>query len=106
MSLGRKPGNERRREAIADPELWKWFKGERLEVMPASPANRRRVLEHVVGRFEEGREYAEGEVNVILSAVHSDFATLRRYLVDGGILRRDGGRYRRVSSAGTNSARR
>jgi hypothetical protein len=87
------PGNVRRREA--DPELWKWFRADgRLERMPAAPTDRRRVLERIAERFERGREYEEREVNVMLSQVESDFATLRRYLIDERILEREKGRYR------------
>ncbi|MGH2377161.1 MAG: DUF2087 domain-containing protein [Candidatus Limnocylindria bacterium] len=87
------PGNVRRREA--DPELWKWFRADgRLERVPAAPADRRRVLERIAERFERGREYAEGEVNVLLTQVDADFATLRRYLIDERILDRSRGRYR------------
>lgn len=87
------PGNVRRREA--DPTLWKWFRADgRLERMPAAPADRRRVLERIAERFERGRDYAEGEVNVLLSPVDPDFAMLRRYLIDERILERDKGTYR------------
>jgi hypothetical protein len=91
------PGNVRRRAAVDDPELWKWFRADgRLERLPASPAARTRVLARVVERFEREREYEEREVNVLLSQVDNDFATLRRYLVDEGLLRREKARYRRT----------
>lgn len=87
------PGNVRRRDV--DPELWKWFRADgRLERMPAAPADRRKVLKRIVERFERGRDYAEGEVNVLLSPVDPDFAMLRRYLVDERLLTRVAGRYR------------
>jgi ArsR family transcriptional regulator len=87
------PGNVRRRGA--DPQLWKWFRADgRLERMPAAPTDRRRVLERIAERFERGREYEEREVNVMLSQVDNDFATLRRYLIDERILEREKGRYR------------
>lgn len=86
-------GNVRRREA--DPELWNWFRADgRLERMPAGPADRRRVLERIAERFERGRDYTEGEVNVLLSPVDPDFAMLRRYLIDERILEREKGIYR------------
>jgi hypothetical protein len=50
---------------------------------------------HLASRFEPDREYGEDEVNRVLQGVHSDHATLRRYLVDAGLLRRDRGVYRR-----------
>jgi hypothetical protein len=50
---------------------------------------------HIAGGFASGRDYSEDEVNRILQNLHSDHATLRRYLVDAGLLRRDRGVYRR-----------
>jgi hypothetical protein len=50
----------------------------------------------VAGAFAPDREYSEDEVNQILQSVHSDHATLRRYLVDAGLLRRERGVYRRA----------
>ena len=50
---------------------------------------------HIAGGFAPGRDYSEDEVNRILQNLHSDHATLRRYLVDAGLLRRDRGVYRR-----------
>lgn len=66
-----------------------------LDVLPARSAKRRLVLEYVATRFEAKREYREGEVNAVLEDVHGDYVTLRRYLVDEGLLERDSGVYRR-----------
>ena len=64
--------------------------------MPAKMPERSAVLAYVAERFEPGRDYAEAEVNVMLARVQDDFATLRRYLIDAGLLRRERGRYRRA----------
>ena len=94
--MERRAGNLRRREDFAGPpDLARFFKGERLDVMPARAPDRTAVLAYVAGRFDRGRVYGEPEVNLVLSRVHADFATLRRYLVDAGLLRRDDGQYRR-----------
>jgi hypothetical protein len=37
----------------------------------------------------------EGEVNKILQRHHADYASLRRYLVDAGLMQRESGIYRR-----------
>jgi hypothetical protein len=66
-----------------------------LDVLPARSAKRRLVLEYVATRFEPKREYGEREVNAVLGEVHDDFVTLRRYLVDEGLLEREAGVYRR-----------
>ena len=64
--------------------------------MPASPEDKRKVLEHIVKRFETGRDYEEPEVNIVLAQIDRDAASLRRYLVDAGLMTRAGGRYRRT----------
>src|SRR5947199_1531009 len=81
--MQRPKGNDVRRAAFAGPpELAAFFRDGRLETIPAGRDRRRAVLVHVAGSFAPGREYGEDEVNRILQSVHSDHATLRRYLVD------------------------
>ena len=67
----------------------------RLREIPARAAQRRVVLEYLADRFEPGRDYAEPDVNMTLMLFHDDYASLRRYLVDAGLLERTGGVYRR-----------
>ncbi len=67
----------------------------RLKAIPVRAAQRRVVLEYLAERFERGIEYPEPEVNELLGRFHDDYASLRRYLVDDGLLTRSGGRYRR-----------
>ena len=54
------------------------------------------VLSYIAERFSPEREYMEDEVNRMLQAVHADHATLRRYLVDAGLLARARNSYRRA----------
>lgn len=77
------------------PELAAFFRGGRLETIPAGRDRRQAVLAHIAGAFARGRGYSEDEVNRILQDIHSDHATLRRYLVDAGLLHRERGVYRR-----------
>jgi hypothetical protein len=95
--MQRRKGNEVRRENFdGPPELAPFFCNGRLETIPASRARRLALLAHVARSFEAGREYREDEVNRMLQAIHADHATLRRYLVDAGLLRRSRGVYRRA----------
>lgn len=68
----------------------------RLGSLPAREAKRRLVLEWVANRFEPGRSYTEKEVNGLLLGVHDDPASLRRFLVDEGLLEREAGVYSRA----------
>jgi hypothetical protein len=94
--MQRPKGNDVRRATFdGPPELAPYFRGGRLETIPSSRERRQAVLAYVAQRFAADREYGEDEVNRLLQALHNDHATLRRYLVDAGLLRRDHNVYRR-----------
>jgi hypothetical protein len=73
-----------------------FFTGTRLKSVPVQRQKRRIVLERLAQEFEAGVRYAEKEVNGILEQFDPDHATLRRYLVDEGFMKREGGVYWRV----------
>jgi hypothetical protein len=66
-----------------------------LGEIPAQPFKRHVILMHILRSFESNRDYSEREVNFILKKFHEDHASLRRYLIDTGLLEResDGSRY-------------
>lgn len=68
----------------------------RLVRLPAQQTKRRVVLDHVVRVFEVGRRFQELEVNGLLRAFSDDYTSLRRALVDAGMLSREGGVYWRT----------
>jgi hypothetical protein len=68
----------------------------RIRELPARAAKRELVLEYVAGRIDSAREYSEREINDVLSALYDDHVTLRRYLVDAGLLKREAGVYSRA----------
>jgi hypothetical protein len=68
----------------------------RLLQMPAQESKRRVVLDHMCRVFEPGSRYPESEVNTVLRAFTDDYVTVRRYLVDYGLLARSGGEYWRI----------
>ncbi len=63
--------------------------------LPAQASKLRIVLDHVVTAFDPETQYTEKEVNAILRLIYPDVASLRRALVDAGLLNResDGSRY-------------
>lgn len=69
----------------------------RLVRLPAQASRRRTVLEHVAQSFEPGTRYSEREVDAVLRAWsaggQADHVSLRRYLVDEGLLTRENGLY-------------
>jgi hypothetical protein len=95
--MQRAKGNDVRRAGFDGlPELAPFFRNGRLETIPASPARRLALPTFLAARFAPGRDYGEDEVNRLLQQVHSDHATLRRYLVDAALLRCERGVYRRA----------
>jgi hypothetical protein len=98
----REASPERRRPDLDDATLEQaavlrnFVDGEgRIRELPARAAKRELVLEYVAARFEPDREYAEREVNDVLLELYDDYVTLRRFLVDAGLLTRKAGVYRR-----------
>jgi hypothetical protein len=67
--------------------------------MPTVPWKRQIVLDWLAATFEVGRRYPEREVTVALEGHAEDAVSLRRALVDAGMLDRDRGEYWR--SGGT-----
>ena len=68
----------------------------KLVQIPAVHRKRLVVLDWLANMFEPGQAYPESEVNERLSAVHPDYAALRRYLVDAEFLHRRDGFYWRA----------
>lgn len=81
---------------VEEAVLRTFFRNGRLIEIPAKESKRRIVLERIASEFEPGERYGEKEVNVIVGRFHNDYAALRRYLVDSGLLDRAGGVYWRV----------
>jgi hypothetical protein len=68
-------------------------RGGRLRQYPARADARRVVLSWLASKFALERRYTEAEVNDMLRDHEVDHATLRRYLIDAGMLQRGGGAY-------------
>lgn len=66
------------------------FDGEgRLAQIPARLSRKRELALFLVGKLERGRRYSETEINEQLMQFHDDYVSLRRMLVDFGLLARD-----------------
>jgi predicted transcriptional regulator len=71
----------------------------RLKSIPRQKKKRDAVLRYLVAQFEPDRRYAEREVNEMICRTHDDYATLRRELVDAGLLARERDSYWLVAQA-------
>jgi ArsR family transcriptional regulator len=82
-------------DAYKQKVLKAFIKRGRLVRLPAQLKKMQVILELIVQEFEPEREYTEKEVNFILLDFHEDVATLRRSLVEHGLMTRSSGIYRR-----------
>lgn len=86
-----------RPEATGDEVLDRFVSDGRIHTYPVKPAPRRRLLGWAAPQALAADEVlTEGQLNQRLDALTSDVVTLRRYLVDAGLLTRstDGSAYR------------
>lgn len=70
-----------------------FFRHGNLEKLPAQHKKRLIVLEQFAIRFEPGYRYSELEVTGIIKPLFDDYCTIRRLLVDEGMIQRDGSTY-------------
>lgn len=70
----------------------------RLTTIPARERRRQVIYRYLCDQvFTEERAYPEKEVNQRLALFHPDVATIRRGMVDAGLVTREAGEYRRGS---------
>ncbi len=67
----------------------------RIKQFPRKEKRKIVILRYLAGKFVASKSYSEKEVSAILKDYYDDFATLRRYLIEYGFMRRnqDGSRY-------------
>jgi hypothetical protein len=83
-------------EAFAAKTIRSFIRDGRLASIPAREKRRLVVYRYLRDQvFTEDREYEEREVNQRLALFHPDVATIRRGMVDAGLVTRLGGIYRR-----------
>lgn len=76
--------------------LGDFFVGGRLKSIPVQRKKREVVLRYLAEKFDRERTYTEQEVSVLLLNYHEDYASLRREMVDTGLMERANGIYRRT----------
>jgi hypothetical protein len=92
---------DRRRLTEVEKVVRAFLRDGRLVSIPTKPRKRELLLPVILDRcFPEDRDYEEKEVNMRLALLHPDVAALRRYLVDGGLMTRSAGIYRRARPVG------
>jgi hypothetical protein len=98
--------DELRRLTDEERVIRAFVKDGRLVSIPAKPRKRELLLPYLLDvAFPDDRDYEEREVNQRLALLHRDVAALRRYFVDGGLMTRDAGIYRRAVPMNTGTPR-
>lgn len=85
-------------QSPAEKDLAKFVKQGQLILLPIHSAKLLLVLGWLADKFQSGVEYPEREVNEKLKGHAVDYATLRRLLIDHGLLVRQAGIYQRKVS--------
>jgi biotin operon repressor len=70
----------------------------RLKAIPSQVRKRQVILLRLADEFEIGKRYPERKVNQILKSFHADYATLRRLMVEAGLLSHSNGFYWRETA--------
>lgn len=65
----------------------------KLKSLPTQLKKRKIVLEVISGAFAYNKLYSEREVNIVIADYYDDFCTIRRDLVEFGLLSRKEGMY-------------
>ena len=80
-------------EAFAEKVKKVFWRDGLIVMMPSQLKKRKVLLDLILQDFEPGRSYTEQEVNFKILDHYDDYCTVRRELVDFGLLIREKGRY-------------
>lgn len=75
-----------------------FFEYGKLKSIPTQLKKERIVLEVIAEAFDFDRMYSEREVNIIIADFYDDFCTIRREMVNGRLLGRNGIEYWRMKA--------
>lgn len=86
-------------DAYRQKVLKAFFQHGRLVQIPSQQKKKQIILEEIVKVFSPDEKYSEWDVNKILVDFNEDVASLRRYLVEFHLMRRDHDVYWRISES-------
>ncbi len=82
-------------EAFAEKVKRSFWRDGLIVAMPSQLKKRKVLLDLIAQDFAPGRSYTEQEVNFMILDHFDDYCTIRREMVDLGLLRREKGLYRK-----------
>jgi len=82
--------NQSKSYDITNEIVLRFLDGEQIRQLPTKETHKLYVLKYLASKFEIGREYTEGQVNVIIDQWHTfgDYFVLRRELIESRLLKR------------------
>jgi len=86
-------------EAWEQKILKSFIRDSRIHAIPVGYKKKLVILKWLADKFEMGIKYPEKQLNAIINTYHEDHATLRRYMVDFGFMKREEGIYWRIDWA-------
>ncbi len=66
-----------------------FVKNKRLTKLPVQRKKKLIILDEFVKKFESGKKYAENEVDSLINETYEDHCTIRRLLIEEGIMQRE-----------------
>jgi hypothetical protein len=78
-----------------DNVLKNYIRDGKVRIFPSKEKKKVIILEYIIDKFEPNQRYSEKEVNETIKSTIDDYATVRRYLIDFGFMKRsnDGSEY-------------
>ena len=80
-------------EAFAEKVKRVFWRDGLIVALPSQLKKRKVLLDLLLEDFEPGRSYTEQEVNFMILDHYDDYCTIRREMVEMGLLRREKGLY-------------
>jgi predicted transcriptional regulator len=77
----------------------------KLTQIPAQFKKRMAILRWLADKFELDRRYPEKELNEVIKQYHPDCASLRRYMIETGLMQRENGVYWRLPAEAQHAER-
>ena len=91
-------GNGQKKETLRERVLRHYTAGSRLKLLPENEAELQEIAGWLAELFETDTAYPEKEVNERIHRAHPDHATMRRLLVDYGLMTRSHNVYQKVKA--------
>lgn len=84
---------EKRIEKYRRHVIGSFIKKNKITKLPVQKKKKLIILEEFVKMFESGKKYFEQEVNEKICELYDDYCTIRRMMIDEGIMQREGNTY-------------